>query len=35
MVADYRRERSKAELTSGRTLTTDLALERLNRRIDI
>jgi len=35
MVANYRGERSKAELTSGRMLTTDLARVKVNHRIDI
>src|SRR5256885_15282048 len=35
IVAHYRRERSKAEPTSGRMLTTDLALVRASHRIDI
>jgi len=34
IVANYRRARFKAELTSGRMLTTDLALVRVNHRID-
>src|SRR6266403_1192084 len=34
-VPRYRQERCKAEPTSGRMLTTDLALVRANRRIDI